>query len=166
MTMTTATAAAGTKAPQLPDGKELYLLLLLLLTVPSRSITPDLTRFGDLCAGELWRLGRECEERPPHLVQTGAWGTRRLDRVLTCEAWQRQKRVAAQEGLVAIAYEREQEEFSRLYQVRRERRGDVVVTLNFTLKSFYDIAVAAVDAVCYKLISYNCCLLMMVKTTD
>ncbi len=81
------------------------------------SISPDLTRFGALACGPLWRLGRKCEETPPFLRQTSAWG-RRIDQVVTCAAWRKQKEVAAEEGLISIAYEREYEEYSRLYQVR------------------------------------------------
>ena len=33
-----------------------------------------------------------------------AWG-RRVDRLWTCDAWRRQKTIAAEEGLVAIGYE-------------------------------------------------------------
>ncbi len=80
------------------------------------TIEPDLTRFGARACTELWKWGQQCEESPPYVRQTDAWG-RRVDHVVTCEAWQRQKSVSAEEGLIAIAYERKQAEFSRLYQM-------------------------------------------------
>ena len=38
--------------------------------------------------------------------------------MVTSPAWKQQKQVSAREGLVAIAYERNQGEHSRVYQVR------------------------------------------------
>ncbi len=81
-------------------------------------VSPDLERFGARCSGELWRLGRQCEESPPFLRQTSAWG-RRTDDVVTCAAWRRQKEVAAEEGIVALAYERQHGEFSRVHQLAK-----------------------------------------------
>ncbi|XP_023332760.1 acyl-CoA dehydrogenase family member 11 [Eurytemora carolleeae] len=78
-------------------------------------IEPDLTRFGGRCADDIWKLGRECEENPPYLRQTTAWG-KRVDDIITCNAWKEQKRISAVEGLIAIPYENKQGEFSRLYQ--------------------------------------------------
>ena len=39
--------------------------------------------------------------------QTTAWG-RRVDDIVTCKAWQEQKRISAEEGLIAIPYENAQ----------------------------------------------------------
>jgi hypothetical protein len=36
---------------------------------------------------------------------------------VTCQAWKEQKKISAQEGLIAIAYERKQQQYSRIYQV-------------------------------------------------
>lgn len=80
-----------------------------------QSIEPDLERFGQRVNTEIWALGRECEEHPPYLKQTNAWG-RRVDEIVTCQAWKQQKAISAQEGLVAIPYERKQAEYSRIYQ--------------------------------------------------
>jgi hypothetical protein len=51
---------------------------------------PDLTRFGQRTAQEIWPLSREAEEKPPSLKQFDAWG-RRNDRVVTCSAWKELK---------------------------------------------------------------------------
>ena len=48
--------------------------------------------------------------------QTTSWG-KRLDTIVTSHAWRQQKSISAEEGLISIAYERKQDEFSRLYQI-------------------------------------------------
>lgn len=52
---------------------------------------------------DVW--GRECEVTPPQLVHFDPWG-RRVDHIETSPAWKRMKDLSAQEGLVAIGYER------------------------------------------------------------
>ena len=81
-----------------------------------RDVQPDLVRFGERVSTDIWKLSRECEENPPFLRQSDAWGNR-IDEIVTCPAWKEQKNVSAQEGLIALAYERSHEEFSRLHQV-------------------------------------------------
>lgn len=56
-------------------------------------------------ANEVDRWGRECEVAPPQLVHFDPWG-RRVDHIVTSPAWKRMKDLSAQEGLVAIGYER------------------------------------------------------------
>jgi len=82
------------------------------------SIEDDLERWGNRVATEVWDLGQQCEASPPRLEQTDAWG-HRVDRLITCSAWKQQKKIAAEEGLIAIPYMREQAEYSRLYQVAK-----------------------------------------------
>jgi len=55
---------------------------------------------------------------PPYLRQSTAWG-RRVDQIVTCQAWRAQKEISAKEGLIAIPYERAEGEFSRLYQLSK-----------------------------------------------
>lgn len=62
-------------------------------------------RFGERIVTEIDSLGRQCELNPPRLQQYDAWG-RRVDRIITCDAWTRLKHISAQEGLVASGYER------------------------------------------------------------
>lgn len=50
-------------------------------------------------------MGWECELNLPRLEQYDAWG-KRVDRLITCSAWKELKTVAAEEGLISIAYER------------------------------------------------------------
>lgn len=56
-------------------------------------------------AKEVDGWGRECEVNPPRLVQFDPWG-RRVDNIVTSPAVKRMKSLSAQEGLVAIGYER------------------------------------------------------------
>ncbi len=61
--------------------------------------------FGERLVSEIEALGRQCELNPPVLQRFDPWG-RRVDRILTCDAWTRLKHISAQEGLVAAGYER------------------------------------------------------------
>ena len=66
---------------------------------------PDLAQFGEKVGGELHQKGLACEQNPPTLNQYSAWG-KRIDQINTCPEWNHMKGVAAEEGLIAIAYER------------------------------------------------------------
>ncbi|XP_073410162.1 acyl-CoA dehydrogenase family member 11-like isoform X1 [Dendrobates tinctorius] len=81
-----------------------------------KEASQDLERFGQRLVDEIDSLGRECELNQPHLQQYDAWG-RRVDRIITCPAWQRMKVVSAEEGLVAEGYERKYSSWSRLIQI-------------------------------------------------
>ena len=50
----------------------------------------------------------------PNLKQYDQWG-RRIDELETSEAWKKLKAIAQSEGIVAISYEREFGEYSRVY---------------------------------------------------
>jgi putative acyl-CoA dehydrogenase len=78
-------------------------------------ISPDLERFGKLVATDCIRWAREAETNPPKLTQFDALG-RRVDDIKVSKGWLELERVAAEDGLVAIGYERKQGEHSRLYQ--------------------------------------------------
>lgn len=84
------------------------------------SIESDLTRFGARVVHELWPIAKSMDEEHnrPRLVTHDAWGTR-VDRIVTCEGWKRQHDVAAEEGVVAIGYERQTGEFSRVHQLAK-----------------------------------------------
>lgn len=70
-----------------------------------QAVISDLYAFGERVASEVDEWGRECEVTPPRLVHFDAWG-RRVDHIVTSPAWKRMKDLSAQEGLVAIGYER------------------------------------------------------------
>merc|ERR1712013_803312 len=87
-------------------------------SVMASGVEQDLERFGERVATEVWNLGQECGKREPYLEQTDGWG-HRVDRVVTCEAWKRQKEIAAEEGLVSIPYTGTYGPYNRLYQAAK-----------------------------------------------
>jgi len=68
-------------------------------------IFPELERFGWRVATDICALHRECELNPPQLEHYDAWG-KRVDNIVTSPAWKQLKHISAEEGLVAIPYER------------------------------------------------------------
>ncbi|XP_072456103.1 acyl-CoA dehydrogenase family member 11-like isoform X5 [Notamacropus eugenii] len=81
-------------------------------------VNKDLQRFGARVSDEILSLGKECEATPPRLQQFDGWG-QRVDQILTCPAWKKLKEISAEEGLVAIGYERKYSSWSRMYQVAK-----------------------------------------------
>lgn len=81
------------------------LICLNLFVYTSQAALSDLCAFGERVANEVDEWGRECEVTPPRLVHFDPWG-RRVDHIVTSPAWKRMKDLSAQEGLVAIGYER------------------------------------------------------------
>lgn len=77
-------------------------------------IKPDLQQFGGR-VNEFLVWARDAEVNEPTLTQFDAWGNR-VDHIQVSDGWLQLERVAAEDGLVAIAYERKQGEYSRLYQ--------------------------------------------------
>lgn len=71
----------------------------------SQAVLEDLCRFGERVAKEVDSWGRDCELNPPRLVNFDPWG-RRVDHIVTSPAWKRMKTLSAEEGMVAIGYER------------------------------------------------------------
>jgi putative acyl-CoA dehydrogenase len=81
-------------------------------------IEPDLHRIGELAVTEWLALANAAEANPPRHVPFDAWG-RRIDTIETSDAWRALDRIAAEEGLVAIGYERKHGELSRIDQFAR-----------------------------------------------
>ena len=81
-------------------------------------IEPALCRIGGLAASEWLALDAAAEANPPRLVPYDPWG-RRVDTIETSDAWRALDRIAAEEGLVAIGYERKHGVFSRIDQFAR-----------------------------------------------
>ncbi|HEX6537015.1 MAG TPA: acyl-CoA dehydrogenase family protein [Gemmatimonadaceae bacterium] len=90
----------------------------VLPTEMLREITPQLARLGARAAGDgdILALGEAAEARPPRHVPYDAWG-RRVDIIETADAWRALDRISAEEGLVAIAYERAHGALSRVHQM-------------------------------------------------
>ncbi len=78
-------------------------------------VEDELIRLGEDAVGRLLAIADEAENDEPELIKFDAWGNR-IDYVRTSWAWKKLKDIAAEEGLVAIGYEREFGEYSRIYQ--------------------------------------------------
>lgn len=83
-----------------------------------KGITPGLERLGARAAGDMLAMAADAEAHPPKHVPYDPWG-RRIDRIETTWGWQELRRVAAEEGIVATAYEKRQAAWSRLHQFVR-----------------------------------------------
>ncbi|MBX3181123.1 MAG: acyl-CoA dehydrogenase family protein [Polyangiaceae bacterium] len=103
-------------APQFEDDRVLtrYLERHLPADVHAK-VTPGLQHLGELAAGRLYQLSIEHRLSEPALTQWDPWGNR-VDQVEVSAAWREYARVAAEQGLVSIAYEREHGGDSRLVQ--------------------------------------------------
>jgi len=83
-----------------------------------REIQPGLEKLGGRAAGEMLALAADAESHPPRHIPYDPWG-RRVDRIEVAEGWKALHQVAAEEGIVATAYERQQGPWSRLHQFVR-----------------------------------------------
>lgn len=82
------------------------------------SLAPGLLAFGRRIQDEVQDLGMQAEAHPPRHIPFGPWGER-IDQIELSGAWKRLQDIAAEEGLVALAYERNEGAFSRLHQFSR-----------------------------------------------
>lgn len=82
------------------------------------SLAPGLLAFGRRIQDEVQDLGLQAEAHPPRHIPYGPWGER-IDQIEVSGAWKRLLDIAAEEGLVALAYERAEGAFSRLHQFTR-----------------------------------------------
>jgi acyl-CoA dehydrogenase len=80
-----------------------------------RAVTPSLREMGELSGGPLYRLQLEDIPNEPRLVGWDAWG-HRADRIEVTPLWKEAARLAAQHGVVGLAYERAHGAFSRIHQ--------------------------------------------------
>lgn len=83
-----------------------------------KAVEPDLKRLGERAAGGMLAMAADAEGVEPRHVPYDPWG-RRIDRIETARGWDELKRVAAEEGIVASAYERRHGEWSRVEQFLR-----------------------------------------------
>ena len=82
-------------------------------------VEPDLVQFGERVATEMYDLHYHCEMEKPYLEKYNGWG-KTVDKLVTGPAWRKMHDIAAEEGLVSIAYEREYGEW-RLVSFHRFR---------------------------------------------
>ena len=82
------------------------------------AIEGGLRALGRRAVTDLQALGDAAEADPPHHVPYDPWG-RRVDDIVVSEAWKALDRAAAEEGLLATAYERAHGALSRVHQMAR-----------------------------------------------
>jgi alkylation response protein AidB-like acyl-CoA dehydrogenase len=78
-------------------------------------IEAELQALGELAGGELHRFQLADRLNEPEHTMWDAWGNR-IDRIEVSPLWQRAQTIAAEMGLVAIAYERRHGRYSRIHQ--------------------------------------------------
>lgn len=94
-------------------------LFLGRLPEPVRhAIEPGLRALGERAITEMPALAAAAEAQPPRHVPYDPWG-RRVDHIEVSEAWRRLHAIAAEEGIVATAFERKEGEHSRVHQLLR-----------------------------------------------
>ena len=81
-------------------------------------IAPGLSKLADRAVGEMLEYAADAEYHPPRHVPYDPWG-RRIDLIETSEGWRALEAVAAEEGVVATAYERRHGAWSRIHQFAR-----------------------------------------------
>ncbi|KAI9012723.1 hypothetical protein BC832DRAFT_529048 [Gaertneriomyces semiglobifer] len=123
--MGTATADSGfhQTPPKLsnPYTSDAHLHGILTHLIPPNVVTPihsQLAKFGSTLPA-IALHGDDAEAHPPTLTQYDHW-SKRIDVIHTSAGWKKLKKISAREGLVAIAYEREFGEFSRIYQFAKQ----------------------------------------------
>ncbi|XP_045209174.2 acyl-CoA dehydrogenase family member 11-like isoform X1 [Mercenaria mercenaria] len=100
-------------------------------------IEPDLVKFGKKVATEMYDLSLQCEKEQPYVEKFTGWGNL-VDKLVTGPAWKRMHDISAEEGLIAISYERKYREYSRLY-------GLVKNYLNAPSSGLYSCPLAMTD---------------------
>jgi acyl-CoA dehydrogenase len=80
-----------------------------------REIEPSLSLLGELAGGELYRMQLADRLNEPRLTQWDAWGSR-VDHIEVSPLWRLAERLAAEQGIVATAYERRHGALSRVHQ--------------------------------------------------
>jgi alkylation response protein AidB-like acyl-CoA dehydrogenase len=82
------------------------------------NIEPGLQKLGLRAVTDMIEMAADAEAHPPVHVPYDPWG-RRIDAIDTARGWRALHKVAAEEGIVATAYEREHREYSRVHQFAR-----------------------------------------------
>jgi putative acyl-CoA dehydrogenase len=81
-----------------------------------KEITPHLQHLGERAVTDMLEWASDAEAYPPIHVPYDPWG-RRIDEIKTSHGWKSLEKVAAEEGIVATAYDRKHGAFSRVYQM-------------------------------------------------
>ena len=107
-------------APQLANqyttDRVLRSYLARVLPAPTLTeIEREFIELGELAGGELYRLQIADRLNEPVHTPWDAWGNR-IDHIEVSPLWKRAERLAAEKGLIAIAYERRHGRHSRIHQ--------------------------------------------------
>ena len=79
-------------------------------------VAPSLHDMGERAGGELYDLQQSDLRSEPVLTRWGPWGER-IDQIEVTDVWAKAETIAAEEGVVAAAYELAHGRFSRIYQM-------------------------------------------------
>lgn len=109
--------AAPSVQPQHLDDLAFQRALTLFLPTPILdSLTPELSSFSQkVLIPRLMTWVHDAEHNPPYTKSFSTWGERH-DVLITSEGWRKLQAFGIREGIVAIPYESENAEFSRLHQ--------------------------------------------------
>jgi len=97
------------------DGALQELLIRALPRDVLEDIKDSLAVMGERAGAELYAMQLADRRHEPELMQWDAWGNR-IDRIEVSPLWRVAERMAAEQGLVAIPYERKHGAYSRLHQ--------------------------------------------------
>jgi alkylation response protein AidB-like acyl-CoA dehydrogenase len=78
-------------------------------------IESELTELGEIAGGDLYRESLTSYRDEPRLDQWDAWG-HRVDNIRITPLWEKARRITAERGLVATAYEKKSGALSRVHQ--------------------------------------------------
>lgn len=92
------------------------LLEKLFLPEDFRKVAKHLEHLGERAVTDLFELSQKAEATQPVHQPYDPWG-RRIDNLITSDAWKQLEQAAAEEGIVATAYERKFGPLSRVYQM-------------------------------------------------
>lgn len=81
-----------------------------------KKVLAHLDHLGERAVTDMLKWAEEAESQLPQHIPFDPWG-RRIDEIKTSQGWKQLEKVAAEEGIVATAYDREFGSFSRVYQM-------------------------------------------------
>lgn len=96
-----------------------FLQSYLKKTLPvdsQKNIFQHLNHVGDLAAHQWLSWSEQAETQVPLHIPFDAWGNR-IDHIQMSDGWKNLEAAAATEGIIATAYERKFQEYSRVYQM-------------------------------------------------
>lgn len=79
-------------------------------------VEKHLDHLGQRACTDLFQLSQQAEVEPPKHIPYSPWG-QRIDELKVSDAWKKLEVAAAEEGIVATAYERKFGSYSRVYQM-------------------------------------------------